>query len=134
MGCRIPGRWNFFLGLEKAHGFDGGLIVYAGHFAGIEAALFERLLNLERARLIDFEALALSEKVRISVCRVLRFLKTRGRRIFISRHLYRRIGPVFENLYLVRRYRVVVRDDRHVTISRDFMRSALAAPGGRSFG
>jgi hypothetical protein len=67
MGCRITGRWNFFLGLETAHGFEGLLIVYAGHFAGIEAALFERLLNLERARLIDFKTIAFCEKGRVGI-------------------------------------------------------------------
>ena len=48
-------------GLEAAHGFDGGLVVYAGHFAGIEAPLLERFLNLERALAVDFEGLALRE-------------------------------------------------------------------------
>src|SRR5262245_19724867 len=49
VGSRITGRGNLFLRLETAHGFDGGLIVYAGQFAGVKAALLERLLNLERA-------------------------------------------------------------------------------------
>ena len=55
VGCRIAGCGNLFLGLEAAHGFDGGLVVYAGQFAGVEASLLERLLNLERARPVDFE-------------------------------------------------------------------------------
>jgi len=58
VGSRIAGCGNLFLGLEAAHGFDGGLVVYAGQFAGVEASLLERLLNLERARLVDFEGLA----------------------------------------------------------------------------
>jgi hypothetical protein len=67
VGSRITGRGNILLGLETAHGFDGGLIVYAGQFAGVEAALFERLLNLERARPVDFEGLASCEKVRVGL-------------------------------------------------------------------
>src|SRR5215813_7886264 len=58
VGGRIAGCGNLFLGLEAAHGFDGGLVVYAGQFAGVEASLLERLLNLERARPVDFEGLA----------------------------------------------------------------------------
>ena len=54
VGRRITGRGNLFLGLETAHGFDGGLIVFAGQFAGVEAALLERPLNLESARPVDF--------------------------------------------------------------------------------
>src|SRR5262249_62249661 len=58
VGRRITGCGNLFLGLETAHGFDGGLVVYAGQFAGVEASLLERLLNLERARPVDFDGLA----------------------------------------------------------------------------
>src|SRR5215510_4144994 len=69
MGRRIAGCGNLFLGLEASHGFDGGLVVYAGQFAGVEASLLERLLNLERARPVDFEGLA---PCRVSLWRILR--------------------------------------------------------------
>ena len=58
MGRRIASCGNLFLGLETAHGFDGGLVVFAGQFAGVEAPLLERFLNLESARAVDFEGLA----------------------------------------------------------------------------
>src|SRR6266508_6603972 len=57
VGRRIAGCGNIFLGLEAAHGFDCVLVVYAGQFAGVEASLLERLLNLERARPVYFEGL-----------------------------------------------------------------------------
>ena len=57
VGRRIAGRGNLFLGLEAAHGFDGGLVVCAGQFADVEAPLLERFLNLESARAVDFEGL-----------------------------------------------------------------------------
>src|SRR5215475_6811871 len=65
VGRRITGCGNLFLGLKAAHGFDGGLVVYAVQFAGVEASLLERLLNLESASAVDFEGLALCERARI---------------------------------------------------------------------
>ena len=62
---RIASCGNLFLGLEAAHGFDGGLVVYAGQFIGVEATSLERFLNLERARAVDFEGLPLSERAGI---------------------------------------------------------------------
>src|SRR5262245_46490265 len=65
VGRRIAGCGNLFLGLEAAHGFDGGLVVFAAQFAGVEAPSLERFLNLECARAVDFEGLAPCERAGI---------------------------------------------------------------------
>src|SRR5262249_39175570 len=59
MGCGITGRGNVLVDLKAAHGLDGVTVVDAGQLAAVEAALFERPLNLKGARLVDFDVFSL---------------------------------------------------------------------------
>src|SRR5262249_21187979 len=59
VGRGITGRGNILVDLKAAHGLDGVFVVDAGQLAVVEAALFERPLNLKGAPFVNFDVFSL---------------------------------------------------------------------------
>src|SRR5215470_15045036 len=81
VGRGITGRRNILVDLKAAHGLDGVFVVDAGQLAVVEAALFERLLNLKGAPLVNFDVFSLFGGVQVGLRWFLWRVRARERRI-----------------------------------------------------